>query len=119
MASETPAPEDFDMVELDDDQSGGDVETVRLEPGEELIASVRHIERDVGRYGNSVLHLTRPSGEPIKYWSNATIDRRLEAADVGPGDRVLIRKSEDSYTFTDDDGEEQTAHEFEVGVKKA
>jgi hypothetical protein len=47
-------------------------------------------------------------------WSNATIDRALNAAEVGPGDTVGIRKGEDPYTYETDEGEEREAFDFEV-----
>ena len=109
--------DDFEIVQDDAaEEFDDDIPTKKLEPGQELRGTIRHIEHNVGRYGNSVLHLSDADGDPFKYWSNTTIDRRLDKADVQPGDRVLIRKTERENTWTDEDGNEQTSHEFEVGV---
>ena len=113
MASkEAPSFDDLTPVDTSDD-TDDDVPVIKLEPGESIVAEVRHIERNVGKWKNSVLHLTR-NGEPCKMWSNATIDRALNAAEVGPGDTVGIRKGEDPYTYETDEGEEREAFDFEV-----
>lgn len=112
---ETPSFDDLDPVETPNDNDD-DVPTINLDPGARLVAEIRHIERDVGKYGNSVLHMTRSDGELVKMWSNTTIDRKLDAAGVGPGDTVGIKKSEESYTYETDDGEQNEAYEFEVRV---
>lgn len=116
----SPSFDDLSTVNQSNDDDDGDVETIKLEPGEDFVAEVRHIEKDVGRYGNNVIHLTKPGGGLAKYWSNRTVDQALDAADVGPGDTIGVRKADDSYTFTaeNDDGEEEEreAFDFDVGV---
>lgn len=116
MASkEAPSFDDMTPVESSNDNDD-DVPTVKLDPGESFVAEVRHIERNVGKWNNTVLHLTRSSGEMFKYWSCGTIDRKLEKANVGPGDTIGVRKSEDQYEFTTEDGEGGEAYDFEVRV---
>lgn len=111
---ELPSFDDLTTVDTSDD-TDDDVPTVKLDPGESIVAEVRHIEHNVGKWKNSVLHLTR-NGEPCKMWSNGTIDRKLNKANVGPGDTVGIRKCEEQYTYETDDGEQGEAFDFEVGV---
>lgn len=118
-AKDAPSFDDLTPVEPANDTDDEDVPIVKLEPGDELVADVRFIERNVGKWQNTMLHLTRASGENCKMWSNKTIDRALGEADVGPGDTIGIRKSEDSYTYEDDDGEEREAYDFEVAVLEA
>lgn len=115
MASkEVPSFDDLTPVDSSGD-SDDEVPVVKLDPGESIVAEVRHIERNVGKWNNSVLHLTRAeTGEMCKMWSNGTIDRKLSSAGVGPGDTIGVRKSEDRYTYETDDGEEGQAYDFEV-----
>ncbi|WP_218836359.1 hypothetical protein [Halorarum salinum] len=77
------------------------------------MAEVRHVEPNVGKFDNTVLHLTQ-EGDPCRMWSNATIDRQLDAADVCPGETIGIKKSEEQYTYETDDGEEREAFDYEV-----
>jgi hypothetical protein len=106
----------FDDLEPVSPREDGD--TVRLDPGESIVATVRHVQSNASKHGNDLLHLTTQEGEHVQMWSNATISRELEAADVGPGDVVGIRKEKEPYTYTveGDDGEEEEreAYGFEV-----
>jgi len=113
---EGPSFDDLTRVEPSNDNDDEDVQTIKLDPGEDIVAEVRHIERNVGQFDNTVLHLTRPDGSLCKMWSNATIDRRLEKAGVTPGDTIGIKKDTDSYTYETDDGEEREAYNFQVAV---
>ncbi|SDM47016.1 hypothetical protein SAMN04487949_1771 [Halogranum gelatinilyticum] len=115
-SNDTPSFDDLTPVSVPNDDDNDDVPVVKLQPGEDLVAEVRHIERGVGKYKNNVLHLTRPDGQLCKMWSNGTIDRKLDAADVGPGDTIGIRKSTDSYEYETDDGDEREAYDFQVAV---
>ncbi|GGL60248.1 hypothetical protein [Halocalculus aciditolerans] len=100
-----------------DDEEYDDV--LNLDPGDSVVAEVRAIERDADRYGRDRYHLTRTDGEEpkyVSYFASASVTRPLDNADVGPGDVIGIKKDEDSYTFEDEDGEEQEAYGFEVRV---
>lgn len=108
--------DDLTKVTPSSDTDEDDVPTIKLEPGESIVAEIRHIERNVGQYDNDVLHLTRADGSLCKMWSNATIKRALSEAGVGAGDTIGVRKEETTYSYTDDEGEEREAYGFEVGV---
>jgi hypothetical protein len=84
--------------------------TYKLDPGEQLIARVRNIEWGAGQSGNALLHLTTKAGDPVKHWSNGTLDEQLNEADVSAEDWIGIEKSEDTASFTNDDGEEVEFH---------
>lgn len=118
--ADAPSFDDLTKVDPSNDNDDEEVPTVKLDAGEDLVAELRHIERDVGQHGNDVLHLTDTTGDPCKMWSNRTISRALDEADVSPGDVIGIRKDSEPYTFetTDDDGNtvEREAFGFEVGV---
>ena len=98
------------------DTGSDDVPTFELEPGESAVLRIRHIECDVGQHNNRVLHLTRENGDLSKKWSNRTIDRAVERYDLGPGDWIGLRKEEESFSFENEDGEEQEAHGYDVRV---
>lgn len=110
-----------DLAPVEDTSTNDDDEPTRkLEPGDELVAQIRHIEKEVGQFENDLLHLTDQDGELFKFWSNNTVSRKLEAANAKPGDTIGVRKAEDATTFTveNDDGEEEEreSYDFEVGV---
>lgn len=109
----------FDDLETVNDRSTDDeddVPNVELnEPGDEFVSEGRHIERNVGKYDKMLVHVT-VDGDPRKYWCQAEVERKLDRANIGPGDVIGVRKSERSYTFENDDGEEIEAYEFDVGV---
>ena len=90
---DVPSFDDLTPVEPSNDNNDEDVPIVKIEPGDELVADVRFIERNVGKWQNTMLHLTRTSGENCKMWSNKTIDRAVAEAEVGPDDTLGIRKS--------------------------
>ena len=119
-AQDAPSFDDLTPINPSNDTDDDEVPTVKLDPGEDIVAEIRHIERNVGRYGNNVLHLTLGDGTLCKMWSNRTIDDALEEAGVGAGDTIGIRKDSDPYTYTieDDDGneEEREAYVFQVAV---
>jgi hypothetical protein len=108
--------EELETVTESSTDDNDNVPNIELnEPGDEFVGDVRHIERNVGKYDKMLVHVT-VDGEPRKYWCQAEVERKLERAGIGPGDTVGVRKSERSYTFENDDGEEIEAYEFDVGV---
>lgn len=115
-AKDKPSFDDLTKVSPSNDNDNDDVPTKKLAPGEEFVAVIRHIERGVGQYNNTVLHLNDLDGEPFKFWSNRTIDRSLNEADAGPGDTIGVRKDSEPYSYETDDGEQKEAYGFEVGV---
>lgn len=111
-----------DLDKVTDEPSNDDYDDVPAiemeDPGDEFVGEVRHIERNVGKYDKMLVHVT-VDGKPKKYWAQREVERKLERADVGPGDTIGVRMSERSYTFQNDDGQEIEAHEFDVGVSEA
>lgn len=106
-----------DLAPVSSVGNDGDDDVRKLEPGDNFVARVRHVEREVGKHENDVLHLTDlDSGENFKYWSNTTISRKLAAAEVEPNDVIGVRKGEEKKSYTDDDGEEIPYYEYEVRV---
>ena len=112
---ETPSWNDLDEV---DDPSTDDEElpTIKLDPGERLMGDLVAIEQEVGEFDNTLLTIASESEGLVKFWSNGTIDRRLDRADAGPGDYIGLKKSDDAETYTDDDGEEVEYHPYEVRI---
>lgn len=114
-AQNGPSVDDFEVVEpagRDDDDD--DVPTISLDAGQQFVGQVRHVEPDKGYHG--LLHLTLDDGRLATYWRNGTVKSRMKEAGVQPGDWLLVRKTEEVRSFTDDDGEEQSYHVHEVGV---
>jgi hypothetical protein len=114
--------DDMDPVGTADRDDG---ESLKLQPGDKLVAEVRHIETGKSSHGNDLLHLTirnadgledddREDGELVEMWGNATISKAFDAADVTAGDVVGISKAAQPITYEDDDGEERQAYQFEV-----
>jgi hypothetical protein len=116
MASETPPSFDDMQSATTDTSSDDDVQLLELEPGEAAVLQIRHIEEDVGQYGNRVLHLTRENGDLCKKWSNQTIDRAVERHNLGPGDWLGLKKEDEPSTWENENGEEQEAYGYDVRV---
>lgn len=117
-AENAPSFEDLSKVPSPNDNGDDDVPEVRLDPGESFVGTLRHREKGVGKYKNTVLHLSTVDGEPVKMWSNRTIDTQLESAHVKPGDWIGVQKDAEPYTFTDDEGNEREAYGFDVRVSE-
>lgn len=111
-----PSWDDLSKVQTSQDTDDDGEPLIKLDPGEDVVAEVRFIEEEVGQHGNTMLHLTTTDGDPVRMWSNTTIDRALDAAEVTAGDVIGIRKHEESYTFETEDGDEREAYDFDVGV---
>lgn len=113
MASErAPSFDDLDPVANDYDDD--DVETLKLDPGESVVGEIREINTGLGDYDSTLLIIARGLGDVVKIWSNRQIDAQMASADLGEGDVVGIKKTEETSTYTDDTGQEQEYHIFEV-----
>lgn len=113
---EAPSPDEFTIVDSSPETNDDD-ELIELEPGEEMVAQIRHIEPDTGY--NGLLHLTRDSGEMGPYFMPAKISREVNAYDPVPGEWIFVKKGSEEHTFTDDDGEERSYYDHEVGFMEA
>lgn len=109
--------DDLEPVSSSTTDDGEDEPTRKLDPGEEFVAEIRHIEREKGRFKNTLLHLTDvETSDPFTFWSNQTVDSALEQVDAGVGDVIGVRKSAEEQSYENDDGEEETFHPYEVAV---
>lgn len=113
MATEN-APSFDDLSPVANDFDDEDVEQIRLEPGENVVGEIRQVHTGLGDYNSTLLYIARGLGDVVKLWSNRQIDAQMQAADLGEGDVVGIAKTEETATFTDDDGTKQEYHIFEV-----
>lgn len=118
-AQDTPAFDDLETVEADDDSDDYETEWLELDPGESVVGELRSINPNCGQYNTTVLELARGLGDVVTMWSNGQIDRALDANDLGEGDVVGIIHTEESRTFTDDDGEETEYDLWEVRTLEA
>jgi len=117
MASQ-PTPSSFDdlqpVEQPNTNRDSEDAEWFDLEPGATIVGEIREVTPDCGEHDTTVLKLARGLGDVVLMWSNRQIDRQLEHNDLGEGDVIGIRKSEDTETFTTEDGETRTYHACEV-----
>ena len=114
MASkEAPSFDDLEPVANDFDDD--DAEQIQLEPGDSVVGEIRQIHTGLGEYDSTLLYIARGLGDVVKLWSNRQIDAQMEAADLGVGDVIGIKKTEDTGTFVDEEtGEEIGYPLFEV-----
>lgn len=96
--------DDFDPVEDSDDNDDGG--WIDLEPGDEVIGTITDF-RPCASY-NGVVEI---DGRP--YRLNASMRRTICRALV-EGREIAVRKSEDTATYTDDDGVEHEYNPREV-----
>jgi len=111
---ETPAWEDLDPVETDDENDDYDTEWLDLDPGEIVVGELRAVKPNCGKYDTTVLEIARGIGDVVTMWSNGQIDRVLQQKDLGEGDVVGIKHTEETRTFTTEDGDEQEYDLWEV-----
>ena len=111
----TPAIDDLEPVETQTDD-GNDYETewLDLDRGEHVVGELRAVKPNCGKFDTTVLELARGLGDVVSMWSNNQIDRFLEDNDLGEGDVVGIIHTEETRTFTTDNGEEREYDVWEV-----
>lgn len=95
-----------DVPETDDD----DLEWLDLDDGESVVGEIREIKENCGEFNSRVYKISRGLGDVVLMWGKASIDRQIDAADLGAGDVVGIRNTGKSYST--DNGNEGI--EFEV-----
>lgn len=102
-AENAPGFDDFAESESAESETE-DEPTVKLDPGESIVARIRHVENEVGEFDNDLYHVTRLSDKkPVAIWSNYTLRTRAEEEDLGPGDLFAMRKSEESREYDGDE----------------
>lgn len=105
---DTPSWDDLDTVEVSNDDDGSD--WIELEPGNEVTGRITAFN-PLASY-NGVVEI---DGRP--YRLNSTMRKQIIAGLV-VGSTIGIRKSEDTETFENDDGEEQEYNPREVAVQR-
>lgn len=95
--TDSPSWDDLDSVETEDSGNG---EWINLEPGQEVGGTITDYNPDGDDHG--VIEI---DGRPFSL--NWTLKQKLLKSLV-EGAQVVVRKSEDEESFTDDDGEEVT-----------
>ncbi len=112
---------DFDSLpESEVDHDGSDSnQFINLEPGDSLVGELAYQEFDVGGNDSTILCIRTGPGEYCKYWSNGQVNSVLGAEGVSLGDTVGIRKTEETDSFENDDGEEIEYHLMDVRVAPA
>lgn len=115
-ANDTPDFDDLDPVETNEQDDDYETEWLDLEPGESVVGEVRAVRPNCGEYDNTVIELARGLGDVVAMWSNGQIDRAFRVNDLGEGDVVGIKHTEDTATAEDDNGEE---YEFDIWEVRA
>ena len=106
-SSKQPAFEDMRVVSgSDQDYDNSDDEWLDLEAGESVVGELRSINENCGKHDTTVLELSRGLGDKVTMWSNRQVDRALVNNEVGVGDVVGIKHTEETNTFTPD-GEDE------------
>jgi len=101
---ETPSFEDFPEPDASNDDDGSN--WIDLEAGDEIVGRITGFNPESGR--NGVIEI---DGRPM--WLNQEMRNQLIARLV-EGASVAVRCSEDTDSFTDDDGEKVTYHPKEA-----
>jgi len=116
--SEMPSEDDFELIDPNDDfdDDGQDKDWLDLDAGEHVIGEIRDLNPNCGDNDTTVIELARGLGDVVLMWSNNQIDRALDSKDLGVGDVVMIKHTEDTRAFTNDDGEEIEYDVWRVGV---
>ncbi|SFR85737.1 hypothetical protein SAMN05216559_0130 [Halomicrobium zhouii] len=115
-ANDTPDFDDLEPVEINEQEDDSDAEWLDLEPGESVVGEVRAVRPNCGQYDNTVIELARGLGDVVVMWSNGQIDRAFRVNDIGEGDVVGIKHTEDTATAENEDGEE---YEFDIWEVRA
>ena len=103
---------DDDAVWIDRPAEGESVQGILLEH-----------EESAGQYDTPLIKLRRTDdhdddeGPVALMWTNKTIENKFQNNDIKLNSEVLIEATE-KYTFTNDDGEEIEATDYEVYFKK-
>lgn len=107
----------FDDLETADPETDDDAEFIDFDPGQTEFGEVRELSRGLGEHNSTLLRVSRGPGDEFKMWASGHVDRQLQQLDVDTGDVIGLRMSEEESTFVDEDGEEQSYHRIEVGVR--
>ena len=99
---------DLDEIEEPEQDNGGD--WIDLEPGEEVAGEITAFN-PLASY-NGVAEI---DGVPMRL--NATMRRKIISGLV-VGEMIGVKKSDESESFENDDGEEQEYYPREIRVKK-
>jgi hypothetical protein len=95
MATDESIPEGFTKGPSNDLEQ--DVETVELEPGEQLLGTIVDTHEDEGEYGPWVrLRVNDESRGPVDYFAKDEAKTMYFAGDLEIGDDVFIRKEEET-----------------------
>ncbi|WP_018258888.1 hypothetical protein [Halomicrobium katesii] len=111
---ETPSFDDLEPVDTNTQDDEYDSEWIELDQGEDVVGEIRDLTPNCGKYDTTVIELARGIGDVVAMWSNSQIDRQLEDNDLGEGDVVGIRHTEETGTFETEDGEEREYDIWEV-----
>lgn len=79
------------------DDSDENAEWLDLEEGESVVGEIREIKENCGEYGSRVYKISRAPGDVVLMWGKASIDRQVDAADLGVGDVFGVRNTGEEY----------------------
>lgn len=89
--------DDLKPVDTPDDDDE-EAEWLDLDDGESVVGELREIRENCGEYGSRVYKIQTGIGEPVKLlWGKASIDRQVDAADLGPGSVLGILNTGEKY----------------------
>jgi hypothetical protein len=118
MATDQDNARDFDSLtpveepNRDDDGEDDWVDSSELEePGFTLVGEVVRIDENMGQHNSRLYEIRVDLGHTRLLWGRASINRKVDAAGIGPGDVIGIRNTGD--TFETDNG---TGYEYDVRV---
>ena len=115
--NELPSDDEFELIEPETDSQDYESEWIDIEPGEEVVGEIRAIKPNCGQYDTTVIELARGLGDIVAMWSNGQIDTTLETNEIGEGDVVKIEHTEETRSFTTEDGDEREYDVWNVYTK--
>ncbi|EMA25734.1 hypothetical protein [Haloarcula argentinensis] len=91
------------------DNSTDDYDSVLIEPeaGESVVGEIRDLSPNCGKYDTTVIELACGISDVVAMWSNNRINNALDDNDLGEGDVVGIKHTEQTSTYTNEADEEQ------------
>lgn len=89
--------DDLAPVETPDDDDE-ELEWIDLDEGDSIVGEIREIKENCGQYGSRVYKISRGLGDTVLMWGKASMDRQVDAADLGPGDVMGVLNTGEEFT---------------------
>jgi hypothetical protein len=111
------ATDDAEYEPLGNGESSGNLWPDSLDAGESVAGGIVGLEMNCGQYDNAIVVLD-DAGDVTMLRVPSRIGGEILDANVPPGKRLKVEKSDELKSFQTDDGDEQEYHPITVGLLK-